>query len=93
MNAQGMLEQLLKSGLSMIEGKAQVPGAPAAGGGNADWVEQLDPSAFLTHLASPASRSSPEVRPAPAPRTLPAPACARPPPSCVSLSAQDPSQA
>jgi uncharacterized membrane protein YebE (DUF533 family) len=37
MNAQGMLEQLLKSGLSMIEGKAQVPGAPAAGGGNAGW--------------------------------------------------------
>jgi uncharacterized membrane protein YebE (DUF533 family) len=27
MNAQGMLEQLLKSGLSMIEGKPQAPGA------------------------------------------------------------------
>jgi uncharacterized membrane protein YebE (DUF533 family) len=37
MNAQGMLEQLLKSGLSMIEGKPQAPGAPAAGGGNAGW--------------------------------------------------------
>lgn len=37
MNAQGMLEQLLKSGLSMIEGKPQVPGAPASGGGNAGW--------------------------------------------------------
>jgi uncharacterized membrane protein YebE (DUF533 family) len=37
MNAQGMLEQLLKSGLSMIEGKAQAPGAPAAGAGNAGW--------------------------------------------------------
>ncbi len=29
MNAQAMLEQLLKSGLSMIEGKPQAPGAPA----------------------------------------------------------------
>jgi len=37
MNAQGMLEQLLKSGLSMIEGKPQVSGTPAAGGGNAGW--------------------------------------------------------
>ncbi len=37
MNAQGMLEQLLKSGLSMIEGKPQVPSAPEAGGGNAGW--------------------------------------------------------
>jgi uncharacterized membrane protein YebE (DUF533 family) len=35
MNAQGMLEQLLKSGLSMIEGKPQAPGAPS--GGNAGW--------------------------------------------------------
>jgi len=35
MNAQGMLEQLLKSGLSMIEGKLQAPGAPS--GGNAGW--------------------------------------------------------
>jgi uncharacterized membrane protein YebE (DUF533 family) len=35
MNAQGMLEQLLKSGLSMVEGKARVPGAPA--GGDAGW--------------------------------------------------------
>lgn len=34
MNAQGMLEQLLKSGLSMIEGKPQAPGAPAR---DADW--------------------------------------------------------
>ena len=32
MNAQGMLEQLLKSGLSMIEGKAQTPGAGGAAG-------------------------------------------------------------
>jgi uncharacterized membrane protein YebE (DUF533 family) len=37
MNAQGMLEQLLKSGLSMIEGKPQAPGTPAAGAGNAGW--------------------------------------------------------
>ncbi|MBS1177109.1 MAG: hypothetical protein H6R06_1521 [Proteobacteria bacterium] len=35
MNAQGMLEQLLKSGLSMIDGKAQAPGARAAG--PVDW--------------------------------------------------------
>jgi len=35
MNAQGMLEQLLKSGLSMVEGKARAPGAPA--GGDAGW--------------------------------------------------------
>ncbi len=34
MNAQGMLEQFLKSGLSMIEGKPQAPGSPAR---NADW--------------------------------------------------------
>ncbi len=37
MNAQGMLEQLLKSGLSMIEGKPQTPGAPPAAGGGAGW--------------------------------------------------------
>jgi uncharacterized membrane protein YebE (DUF533 family) len=37
MNAEGMLEQLLKSGLSMIEGKPQAPGTPAAGAGNAGW--------------------------------------------------------
>ena len=36
MNAQGMLEQLLKSGLSMIEGKPQAPGAPS-GGNAAGW--------------------------------------------------------
>lgn len=36
MNAQGTLEQLLKSGLSMIEGKPQAPGAPAAGA-DAGW--------------------------------------------------------
>jgi len=35
MNAQGMLEQLLKSGLSMVEGKARAPAAPA--GGDAGW--------------------------------------------------------
>ncbi len=35
MNAQGMLEQLLKSGLSMIEGKPQAPGSPA--GADAGW--------------------------------------------------------
>ena len=35
MNAQGMLEQLLKSGLSMIEGKPPAPGAAA--GGDAGW--------------------------------------------------------
>jgi uncharacterized membrane protein YebE (DUF533 family) len=34
-NAQAMLEQLLKSGLSMIEGKPQVPGTSA--GGDAGW--------------------------------------------------------
>jgi uncharacterized membrane protein YebE (DUF533 family) len=37
MNAQGMLEQLLRSGLSMIEGKPQPPGAPPAAGGGAGW--------------------------------------------------------
>jgi uncharacterized membrane protein YebE (DUF533 family) len=35
MNAQAMLEQLLRSGLSMIEGKPQAPGAPA--GADAGW--------------------------------------------------------
>jgi uncharacterized membrane protein YebE (DUF533 family) len=35
MNAQAMLEQLLKSGLSMIEGKSQAPGRPADG--DAGW--------------------------------------------------------
>jgi uncharacterized membrane protein YebE (DUF533 family) len=35
MNAQGMLEQLLKSGLSMIEAKPNAPGVPA--GGDAGW--------------------------------------------------------
>ena len=35
MNAQGMLEQLLKSGRSMIEGKPQAPGTPA--GADAGW--------------------------------------------------------
>jgi uncharacterized membrane protein YebE (DUF533 family) len=34
-NAQAMLEQLLKSGLSMIEGKPQAPGTPA--GADAGW--------------------------------------------------------
>lgn len=38
MNAQGMLEQLLKSGMSMIEGRPQSPGAPSAGsGGDPGW--------------------------------------------------------
>jgi uncharacterized membrane protein YebE (DUF533 family) len=38
MNAQGMLEQLLKSGLSMIEGKPPSAGAPAGtAAGNAGW--------------------------------------------------------
>ena len=38
MNAQGMLEQLLKQGLSMIEGKAPTPGAPRPQGGcDAGW--------------------------------------------------------
>jgi uncharacterized membrane protein YebE (DUF533 family) len=37
MNAQGMLEQLLKNGLSMIEGKPQAPGAPPAAAGGAGW--------------------------------------------------------
>jgi uncharacterized membrane protein YebE (DUF533 family) len=36
MNAQGMLEQLLKTGLSMVEGKAAKPGT-APGGGDAGW--------------------------------------------------------
>jgi len=35
MNAQAMLEQLLKSGLSMIEGKSQAPGLPP--GADAGW--------------------------------------------------------
>lgn len=34
MNAQSMLEQLLRSGLSMVEGKPQAPGQPA---GDAGW--------------------------------------------------------
>jgi uncharacterized membrane protein YebE (DUF533 family) len=38
MNAQGMLEQLLKSGLSMIEGPAKTSGAQGApAGGGAGW--------------------------------------------------------
>ncbi|MBN8495171.1 MAG: tellurite resistance TerB family protein [Burkholderiales bacterium] len=38
MNAQGMLEQLLKQGLSMIEGKSPQPGTPRPqGGGDAGW--------------------------------------------------------
>lgn len=39
MNAQGMLEQLLKSGLSMIEGKpqTQTPASAGRSGGSRDW--------------------------------------------------------
>jgi len=37
MNAQGVLEQLLKSGLSMIEGKPQAAGSPAGAGADAGW--------------------------------------------------------
>ena len=38
MNAQGMLEQLLRSGLSMIEGRAQAPGSgSSSSGGQVQW--------------------------------------------------------
>ena len=42
MNAQAMLEQLLKSGLSMIEGKPQAPGAPARADALRSLLEELD---------------------------------------------------